>query len=385
MNTFLLNEDLQQIWNQSYEKPTPIQEETFSLILKGESVLGISPTGSGKTLAFGLPAMMRLKEIGSGQLLVLAPSQELAIQIADVLRPFAKALDFKVASLVGGGNSKRQMETLKKKPEVLVGTPGRVLEFLKTKKIKWNDLKIVILDETDHLLEEDGNLTEKVLRHGIPEYQLIGFSATATKEKNVRELFKESTIVDVTAKDDSTKGITESYVLTENRKKVQTLRRLSYVEGMSGLVFFNQLQDLGSAYDKLQFDGVPVASLASDEDKFMRKMAITAFKEGKVKFLLTTDVAARGIDLPDLPYVIFYDLPQNQEQYTHRKGRTGRMGKAGEVLFLMEEKDQRILEKYTKDALEKWIYSGQLVTEEPVKQAPSDKKKSKKTKKKNRS
>lgn len=361
----LLPKAWQNLWQENqFKEPTDIQKESFAPILSGKDVLGAAPTGSGKTLAFVLPALLRLKELPEkSQLLLLAPSQELAVQLADVTRPYAKALGWKVASLVGGGNVKRQQEKLKEKPKVLVGTPGRIVEFLQTKKIKWPDLKLIILDEVDQLLKEEGNLTEKILHHGICDYQLVGFSATSLAPEKINKWFSKATQITVLAKEDK---VIQSFIQIEPRKKVQELKRLAQVEQMKGLVFFHQLQDLGPAFEKLQYERIGVANLASDENKFLRKMGLTAFKEGKAQYLLTTDVASRGIDLEDLPYVIFYDFPTSKEQFIHRKGRTGRVGKSGEIILLVAPHEVARLKKLPGTFVEKVVYGGKLILKEDL-------------------
>ena len=366
--TFALPNVLQEKWTgNQFDQPTAIQTATYDDIVSGESLLGVAPTGSGKTLAFLLPSLVRLHELGNGIVLILAPSQELALQIAEVARDFGQAYNFKTLAVIGGGSVKRQQEKLKVKPEIIVGTPGRVLELLSAKKIKWSQIQTLILDEVDQLLREENNLTEKILNYGIADFQLLGFSATATSHANVEKVFAGQKKVDVTSSDTSQGDVAERYLVGEARKKIQSLKRLAQVPGMKGLVFFNQVADLGAAHQKLTYEGVAVASLASDEDKFARKAALTAFKEGSAQLLLTTDVAARGIDLPELPFVIFFDSPTHVEQYTHRKGRTGRMGTPGNLLIFVEPHQVSSLAKFSPNFAENWLYGGQLVDVSPKK------------------
>ncbi len=361
----------QEKWEtENFKQPSMIQEKMYTPLKEGKSVLGISPTGSGKTLAYLLPLMQRVKKGEGNQLLILLPSQELASQVAEVTREWIKPLDLKIQTIIGGANISRQIDRLKKRPEVLVGTPGRVLELIKAKKIKAHLINTLVLDEVDDLVaQEDYNATKSVMKTVLADTQIVAVSATGQVIlPEIDNLFRMTPeVVDVTEVDD-TKGETKhSYIITPTRKRSDTLRRLAHVDGFKALVFFNQLSELGAASERLDFLGIKHRTLASDQHQTERKKAIEDFENNKVDLLLTTDIGARGLDFSNLHYVVQYDLALHAENYIHRSGRVGRMGKAGEVISLINDRDVRILRKITnslnKELLEVFVSHGQLVDE----------------------
>lgn len=357
---------------QGFETRSPIQEAVYEPLKTGENVLGLAPTGSGKTLAFSLPLLERLTPKDGIQLLVIAPSQELAMQLAGVIRPWAKELDLKVQAIIGGANMKRQIENLKKKPEIIVGTPGRLLNLAEDKKIKLHKVMSVVIDEADDLLTDETLTTCRELISQAPAgIQLSFFSATETA---ILDDLKKWFGADVTTYDvrdvDQTQGIVHHYAIeTPTRKRQSTLRRLANVEDFYALVFFNQLSSLQDMAQKLKYDHVPVAVLDSEQRQVNRATALSQLHKHEIKLLLTTDVAARGLDIPMLPAVVNYDMPKDITSYIHRVGRTGRMGAEGMVINLGNEHDLRTLKQDLKNTpfeIEKgYLYEGAIVTKRP--------------------
>lgn len=378
MNEFV--QTFPQAWQEKWQEKafleaSLIQKAVFQPLKDQQNVIGISPTGSGKTLAYLFPLLLNIEKDHGSSLLILVSSQELAIQVAEVTREWAKALDLKVQSLVGGANVKRQVEGLKKRPEILVGTPGRVLELMKSKKVKAHQLKTIVFDEADQLLDEgNSSLIDQLLHQAPVEYQLAFFSATADRSlKQIEELTKKQIeVIDVTKEDDSRKGQKHYFLQVPARKKDECLRRLVYVDGFQGLVFFNQLSELGAMEEKLLFRGVAVGSLASDQNKLVRKAALEQFKNNKITALFTTDVAARGLDIKGLPYVVNAEVPLTEEAYLHRSGRTGRMGSEGIVITFVQDHTLRDLKKIARKAdlsiREIFLHGGQLLEESPEKE-----------------
>lgn len=370
--TFLqnLNDTLQEKWakaNFTYEMP--IQTQLIPHMLDGSDIVAESPTGTGKTLAFVLPILQKVNpSLKQTQALVIVPSQELGMQIVEVFREWTEGTDISVTQLIGGANMQRQIEKLKKKPQVVVGTPGRLQELMKSKKLKMHEIKIVVLDEGDQLLSREHRTTVKGLIDATVERQLVVASATITDEIELvaERLMKNPVRIQVTAEEIPAKGeVIHSFVKTEIRDKTELLRRLSHLEGMRGLAFVNSLDQLLMKDAKLTYRDAPIVSLHSEMKKDERKKALDDFKNGKVRILIATDVAARGLDISGLTHVIHVDVPHSIEQYLHRSGRTGRAGKDGEVLTLLSYHDEKTYKKWTKELpskpLQKVWHQGKLI------------------------
>ena len=371
MNVTDFSASWQQRWQQKFTNPTAIQEAVFEPLVRGENVVGISPTGTGKTIAYLLPLLAQVKAKAGSQLLIVTSSQELAMQVATVAREWGQDLDLTTVSLIGGANLKRQQEKLKKHPEVVVGTPGRLVELMASRKLKAHQIQSVVVDEVDQILGQGGEvLLLRLLKHLNRDCQLNFFSATATNAlEQIQKLSpKPVTVVDVT-EEDSSKGITKHYFLRYPlRKKVDALRRILNQEQQPCLIFFNQVAELGAAEEKLLYHGLPVASLASDQGKLLRKQALGAFREGKCS-LLSTDVAARGLDIEGLALVVNAELPVDAASYLHRAGRVGRMGKTGSVVTIIGDHQEKEFKKLLKSAgvtgEEVFLYAGHFQKENP--------------------
>lgn len=382
---------LQKNWEEAgFKKPALIQTKVYDAISEGKNLVGIAPTGSGKTLAYLLPLINTLKAGIPSQVLVLTSSQELAMQVVEVARNWISGSGMKVQPLIGGANVKRQQEALKKKPELLIGTPGRVLELLTAKKIKAPNIKTLVFDEVDQLVQGQSlQLIQNILKATDNNAQHLYFSATADVVLDeLNKIEPELIVVDVSEEDDSQGEVQHFYLETSDRKKVDQLRRLLNLPEFWGMMFFNQLTDMGSAEEKLRFHQLPVASLASDQSKISRKGAIEQFKKHQTLGLLTTDLASRGLDIEALPFVINVDVPLSEESYLHRAGRVGRMGNAGVVISFVTPQEKpdlmKIAKKLNLELAPIYLFGGELLTEEPVKQSEPKKKKSKKSKGKRR-
>lgn len=328
---------------------TTVQTQSFETLRKNFNLLMVSPTGTGKTLAYLFPLLLNVQKAQGNQLLILAPTAELAVQIHEVVKQWSADLGLKSNVIIGGASLKRQMERLKKAPEVIVGTPGRLLELIKAKKVKLAKIETIVLDEVDQLFEvEQFKLVNRLIHYAPKKYQLVAVSATAERiDHQFSELTEghfERLIVEAQAS-----IVDYLKIAVEKRKKVELLGKIANIPGMKALVFFNQLNDLGAVEEKLIYQGVPVASLASDVNKNYRKVILEKFKNGELTYLLVTDILARGIDIKQLPFVINFDLPMNQESFIHRSGRVGRMGSHGTVLTLVQQADEKWLKKFKVD------------------------------------
>lgn len=340
---------LPQIWqNQLSERQfnqfTPIQEAVFQPILDGQNILGISPTGTGKTLAYLLPSLLKIESKKAQQLLILAPNTELAGQIFEVTKEWAEPLDLVAQLFISGTSQKRQIERLKKGPQIIIGTPGRVYELIQHKKIKMMNVDTIILDEFDELLgDSQFRFVQKIAHHVPRDHQSIYMSATDKVSKDVLETGTQT--IDLTG--EGLSNLEHFYIQVEKRDRLDLLRKFANIPDFRALVFFNSLSDLGATEEKLQFMGTNAVSLASDVNVKFRKTILEKFKNHQIPLLLATDLVARGIDIDQLEYVIQFEVARDKENYTHRAGRTGRMGKAGSVITLVNHpEDIKKLKKF---------------------------------------
>lgn len=358
---------------------SPIQTAVATPMAEGLSVLGLAPTGSGKTLAFTWP-MLEAIRVGEGtQAMILAPSQELAMQTTNVVRDWAKLIDAKVLAITGGANVKRQAEKLKKHPEIVVGTPGRMTNMIADGKLKLGHLKLMIVDEADELLtDETLDQIREILDATFAETLQLGFfSATETKilDELPRWFGQNVEKIDVRAIDQTQGVVRHRTMEVGNRHRVDLLKRISRVDHLRALVFFNKMQELQHVSLELRHQHVSYVALTSNQRQVEREKALRLFRQGKVELLLTTDLAARGLDVPELPAVINYQLPKDVTTYIHRSGRTGRMGAEGLVLTMGDDHDIRDFKKMMKptayDLKPGYLVDYQIVDTKPEKVKPA--------------
>ncbi|WP_064094299.1 DEAD/DEAH box helicase [Rossellomorea aquimaris] len=344
---------IQQNWEENkFSSLTPVQERVLPLIMSGKDVVCESPTGTGKTLAYLLPVLESIDpNRKQAQAVILAPSRELVMQIQQEIQKWAKGSEVTSAAFIGGANIKKQLEKLKKKPHIVVGTTGRLLELMKLKKLKMHEVKTIIVDEFDLMISpEHIREVKDIIKSTLKERQVLFFSATLSDETEsvADDLLQDYEIVKMEANLDNPK-VDHVFVYSELRDKVEALRSLAYFKDIKALVFFNQLEKLSEAEEKLKFKGVELEVLAGESNKMERKHSLDRFRAGKVSLLLTTDVAARGLDITDVTHVIHYDFPTDTKQYIHRSGRTGRMGAEGTVICLVSKRELSFLEKLSKE------------------------------------
>lgn len=364
----LLNETLQSKWK--FETTMKVQEELIPAMLEGKDIVAESPTGSGKTLAYVLPILNKVNgNKKQTQALIVAPSQELAMQIVEVIREWTSGTDITVQQLIGGANSARQIEKLKKKPTIVVGTPGRLNELARANKLKLKEIETIVLDECDQLLSRDYRVVVKsFIENAAFGRQIVVVSATITDEIKLvaNRLMFEPIHIEIKPEDMVQAGkVVHSFIKVEERDKTDMLRRLANIDGVRGLAFVNSLDQVLMKETKLKYRDAPVVTLHSDMKKEERKKALDAFRKGDAKILIATDLAARGLDIEGLTHVIHVDVPHTIEQYTHRSGRTGRAGADGEVITLLSYKDEKTYKKLTRElevkAVQKIWYKGEIM------------------------
>lgn len=387
-----LNESLRTKWK--FKQPMPIQSQMIPEMLSGKDIVAESPTGTGKTLAYALPVIQMVDgNLPKTQALIITPSQELSMQIVNVIRELVEGTPVTVTQLIGGANMQRQIEKLKKKPTIVVGTPGRLNELVRERKLKMYDIQYLVIDEGDQLLSREYRvLVKSLIEAANPERQLAVVSATITDEIELvaKQLMNDPIRLQVNADEIPNSGeVIHSYVKVDERKKTDVLRGISAISGVRALTFMNNVDQLRMKELKLLYTDAPIAVLYSDMKKLDRQKTLEDFRKGTIRILIATDLAARGLDIEGLTHVIHVDVPHTAEQYVHRSGRTGRAGADGEVLTLLsytEERDYRKVSKGIKTVQKVW-YNGQLIegnskTVEEMKKAAPKKSKPKVKKKK---
>ena len=320
----------------SLTSPTPIQKQAIPVALKGTDIVGIAQTGTGKTFAFGIPIIQKLLS-SSGQALVLVPTRELALQVNESIKKLADRLNITTIVLIGGENISRQLFELKRRPRLIIATPGRLIDHLKRKSIKLDQIKTLVLDEADMMLDM-GFLPqiEEILRSVPKERQTMLFSATmpvlianlATKYLKLPiriEVAPQGTIV---------KNVTQEMIVLEAKDKMKYLEKIIKENEGSILIFVRTRYGVKNIAKKLISNGHKATEIHSDLSQGQRKRALDSFKSGRSRIMVATDVAARGLDVKGIELVINYDLPDSSSDYVHRIGRTARAGKKGKAISL---------------------------------------------------
>ena len=370
-----LIDGLKKQWELSgFKEATAVQKETFAPIYEGRDVLAESPTGTGKTLAYVLPILNKIKaDEQKVQAVILAPSRELVMQIFEVVQAWAKETGITAASFIGGANPKRQLEKLKKHPHIVIGTPGRLEELIKQKKLKMHEVKTIVFDEGDQLMiPEHLPTVGTIIKSTMRDRQVILFSATlpAQLEEEAEQWMNDPVKVRVKKEDTVQSKVDHIYFVTEARDKIILLEKLAKMADMRALVFGKDIGNLEVMASKLRFKGVDLGVIHGDSKKMDREAAIRAFRREESTILLATDVAARGLDIKGLPYVIHVDFPETLAQYVHRSGRTGRQGASGTVISIVTAREERELKKYARElnitVQKKELYKGKIVDSRPV-------------------
>ncbi len=336
-----------------FNKPTPVQEKSIPVLLSDTPIdfIGLAQTGTGKTAAFGLPLIDIIeRDNRSVQALVLAPTRELVQQTAKQLAQFAKVVKgVNVEVVFGGAAITNQINSLKKPTQIVIATPGRLIDLMKRKAIKLDQVRYVVLDEADEMLnmgfKED---IDKILSF-TPEHKATWlFSATMPKEirRIVTKFMKTPVEVSINAKEISNKDISHKYVITKSSDKIPAIRRFMDIQSdMRGILFCRTKRETQQIADDLRNLGYGVEALHGDLSQGQRDTVMKRFKTRSMQMLIATDVAARGIDVDNLTHVMHHTLPDHAESYTHRSGRTGRAGKKGiSIAFITPSEERRINE-----------------------------------------
>lgn len=344
-----------------YEKPSPIQAKSIPALLDGNHLLGVAQTGTGKTAAFALPLLSRIDASArEPQILVLAPTRELAIQVAEAFTSYAaKFSQFHVLPIYGGQDFGPQIRGLKRGAQVIVGTPGRMLDHLRKGTLKLNNLKALVLDEADEMLRmgfiDD---VEAILAKTPENCQRALFSATMPPQiKKVAQTYlKDATEVKIESETRTVERISQFVLPVYAERKLDALTRILEVEPFdASIIFVRTKAETTLLAEKLSARGHAVAPLNGDLNQRQREQTVEDLKQGKKDIVIATDVAARGLDVPRITHVINYDVPYDTEAYIHRVGRTGRAGRTGKAILLVTPRERswlRTLERATNSPME---------------------------------
>jgi ATP-dependent RNA helicase DeaD len=352
---------VQQLETLGFTSPTAIQTQTIPLMLEGHDVVGQSQTGTGKTAAYSLPILEQIDSQNPAvQALILAPTRELAQQVAEALADFSGSRWPYILTVYGGQSIERQIRSLERGVQIVVGTPGRVIDLLERKKLKLEQLRWAVLDEADEMLSmgfiDD---VKKILRQTGPDRQTACFSATMPREirELVNKFLKSPVTVSVEQTQAAPKKIEQhAYLVPRGWSKIRALQPILEVEDPTAAIIFVRTKHSASELtSQLQEGGQSVDEYHGNLSQPQRERLLQRFREGKIKLVVATDIAARGLDVEHLSHVINFDLPDNAETFIHRIGRTGRAGKTGKAIALVEPIDRRMLrqiERHLRQPLE---------------------------------
>ena len=331
-----------------FETPSPIQEQSIPIALEGHDMIGLAQTGTGKTAAFGLPLLSKVEPNKKIQYLVVAPTRELVTQVAKAFDTFTLGMNITTLAVYGGTSIDRQIVSLRRGVEVIVATPGRLIDLIDRKVVNLSNLKYTTLDEADEMLNM-GFIDDirKILKLRPENAQTLLFSATMPRDiaDLSKKFLKSPKIVDVVPKNVSKDSITQHYFNVKSEFKVSIIDRILSIKQPDLVIIFTNTKVASSdlAYD-LQALGHSAEAIHGDLDQKERERTMNRFRTGKVKILCATDVAARGIDVANIDVVFNFDLPNEKEFYVHRIGRTGRAGRLGTAYsFVCNGKDRSVL------------------------------------------
>ena len=379
----LMTELLRAVADEGYTEPTPIQQQAIPAVLQGKDVFASAQTGTGKTAGFTLPLLQRLKATTqngkrSPRALILTPTRELAAQVADSVKTYGKYLPLRSAVIYGGVGFEPQIQALKRGVDVLVGTPGRLIDHVNQKTLDLSHVEILVLDECDRMLDM-GFIHDirKILAKLPATKQTLMFSATFSKEiqQLASTLLHDPVLIEVAPRNTAAEQVKQVVHLVDRNRKRELL---SFMIGSNNwkqvLVFTRTKQGANRLAEQLAKDGLKTSAIHGNKSQAARNRALSDFKQGKVRVLVATDVASRGLDIDQLPYVVNYELPNVPEDYVHRIGRTGRAGNVGQAVSLVCADEYAFLqsiERLLKQKLPRDVVSGYEPTvTEPTDPAP---------------
>ncbi|WP_114638942.1 DEAD/DEAH box helicase [Polynucleobacter necessarius] len=350
---------------QGYNTPTPIQAQSISHVLAGSDLMGAAQTGTGKTAAFVLPMIQKILRHGSNsasparhpiRALVLTPTRELAVQVAENAANYSKYTDLRTAVVYGGVDMKEQVALLRNGVEILIATPGRLLDHIGSKVANLSQVELLVLDEADRMLDMGFLPDLQRIINLIPaQRQTLLFSATFSPEikKLAQSYLRTPVTVEVARQNAAADTVKQVVHLVSSGDKQHAIVKVLEARTRQGLsrqciIFTNSRLGCAKLARALERDGIKAGAIHGDKSQGERTMTLDAFKSGAIEVLVATDVAARGLDIPDMPCVINHELPYNAEDFIHRIGRTGRAGSKGDAIALVDDSEKRLLDDIEK-------------------------------------
>ncbi len=348
---------LEVLYKNKFEQPTPIQEQAIPIALEGKDLVGIAQTGTGKTLAFGIPMIQRALQNRSAKGLIVLPTRELALQVQESLNIVGKPFGLKTALLIGGSSVWRQVGEIRRNPNIIIGTPGRINDHLDQKNLNLSGIRTLVLDEADRMLDMGfAPQLKRILQHIPTERQTLLFSATMPPEiMQIARTFMQLPVqIEIVPPGTAATNVTQEVFIVPREQKGALLHSLLHDYRGSVLVFMRTKFGAKRAARDIRNAGHAAAELHSNRSLSQRRDALEGFKNGRYRVLVATDIAARGIDVTGIEVVINYDLPSQAEDYVHRIGRTARAGAAGHAISFAtpdQRGDLRTIEKLLRKSL----------------------------------
>ena len=339
-----------------FTTPTPIQSQSIPTALGGKDIMGIAQTGTGKTLAFGIPMIQRLAASGGNGLIIL-PTRELALQVDEAISKIGRGLNIKTTVLIGGQNMNRQIGLLRRKPDIIIVTPGRIVDHLKRKTINLSKVSILVLDEADRMLDMGFAPQIKKILSSVPkERQTMLFSATMPPNiiQIAKTYMKLPVRIEVAPSGSAAANVTHEIFIVKRESKLALLKTVIKEYKGSTLIFSRTKFGAKKITHALRKIGYTASEIHSDRSLGQRLKALAGFKKGLYQFLVATDIAARGIDVTNIELIINFDLPESAEDYVHRIGRTGRAGHSGHAISFAtpnQKYDLKLIERLIRKQL----------------------------------
>lgn len=370
-------------WNGAgFSSFTEVQKQAIPKMLNKEDIIVESPPGTGKTLGYLLPVIQSLQEdTKNPQAVIVAPTRELVMQIHDEATRFLKGSPFSSATFIGGADIKRQVEKLKKHPQIIIGSPHRLVELIEMKKLKMHEVKTIVIDEADQLIGSGVTKEmDRIAQSALRDRQLVAFSATLPPNtvEQLQKRMNNPKKVQIQTAVEARENTQFLYVVCERRDKIDFLRRILHTEpNIKAIAFINDSFHLEALAAKMKYKKIEAGVLYSQSTQAEREATLKKFRLGKYQLLLATDVAARGLDIQGITHVVHLDIPDQIEPFVHRSGRTGRMGAKGTVVALATPYEEKLLQQYDRKldlSLKKMdLHKGQWTDEKPTfqKEKPS--------------